>query len=135
MKYMLDTNVLVTLLRLKHLDQLKAQFSKHHSQFCISTITVDELHMGILLTPSKFRAAKQRDLENLLQVTPIADFDKAAAEHSAEIRHHLRKVGNNIGVYDNLIAGHARSLGLKVVTSNTREFERVPGLLVEDWLR
>ena len=60
-------------------------------------------------------------------------FDAAAASHSGQIRASLHRAGQPIGSYDLMIAGHARSLGLVLVTHNTREFSRVPGLLVEDW--
>ena len=62
-------------------------------------------------------------------------FDASAAQHAGEIRARLSTAGTPIGGYDVLIAGHARSAGLTVVTNNTREFERVPGLEVVDWTR
>ena len=61
-------------------------------------------------------------------------FDEAAAEHAGEIRADLEKLGRQIGAYDVLIAGHARSRGLIVVTGNLGEFERVAGLRCEDWV-
>ncbi|WP_434621680.1 hypothetical protein [Arthrobacter sp. A5] len=61
-------------------------------------------------------------------------FDDAAAYHCGQIRGQLRKAGTPIGSYDVMIAGHARSRGLTVVTNNVWEFGRVPGLQVEDWL-
>lgn len=65
-----------------------------------------------------------------LEVLP---FDSAAASHSGQVRSELKKKGTPIGPYDVLIAGHARSLGLVLVTNNTREFNRVDGLRIEDW--
>lgn len=62
------------------------------------------------------------------------DYELHAAEHTAQLRAELQKQGKPIGPYDQMIAGHARSLGLIVVTNNEREFERVPGLRVENWV-
>lgn len=64
----------------------------------------------------------------------VLPFDAEAAAHAGEIRAALEREGRQIGAYDALIAGHARSRGLVVVTGNLREFERVEGLRCEDWL-
>lgn len=66
----------------------------------------------------------------LVDVQPLS---VAAAEHAGEIRAVLAGAGQPVGAYDVLIAGHARAAGLPVVTNDMREFDRVPGLLVEDW--
>ncbi|MFT3876016.1 MAG: PIN domain-containing protein [Propioniciclava sp.] len=70
---------------------------------------------------------------DFLTLTTVLPFDAAAAQHAGEIRAKLTIAGQTIGGYDVLIAGHARSAGLAVVTNNTREFMRVPGLEVLDW--
>lgn len=78
--------------------------------------------------------------DNLLKIESFAarlsvfDFDSYAAMHAAQIRAELSKEGNNIGPYDTMIAGHARSLGLVLVTNNEKEFARVSGLRVENWV-
>lgn len=64
---------------------------------------------------------------------PVLDFAEAAASHAAEIRAGLELAGTPIGAYDTLIAGHARSLGLVVITENTMHFEQVPGLRCSSW--
>ncbi|MNH32282.1 tRNA(fMet)-specific endonuclease VapC [compost metagenome] len=64
----------------------------------------------------------------------VLDYDDHAAEHSGQLRAELAKAGTPIGPYDQLIAGHARALGLILVTNNLGEFQRVPGLRVEDWM-
>ena len=64
----------------------------------------------------------------------VLDYDMPAAAHTAQIRAELKRAGLQIGPYDQMIAGHARSRGLVVVTHNTKEFERVAGLRIEDWL-
>ena len=72
-------------------------------------------------------------VEGFLTRLEVLDFDQAASEQAAQVRAELAKQGMPIGPYDALIAGHARSLGLTVVTNNMREFERVAGLRVVDW--
>ncbi|GAA4649825.1 hypothetical protein GCM10023116_21060 [Kistimonas scapharcae] len=79
------------------------------------------------------RLDKQQQVDCLLAGMTILDFDHAAACHSADIRNTLHK-GQQIGPYDNLIAGHARSAGLVLITKNLCEFQRVPRLSVENWL-
>ena len=74
------------------------------------------------------------EVDQLLSRLAVLNFDRAAAEHAADIRAQLRKKGKSIGAYDALIAGHARSLGLELVTANLREFARVPGLRITAWL-
>ena len=64
----------------------------------------------------------------------VLDYNALAAEHTGQLRAELAKTGTPIGPYDQMIAGHARSRGLIVVTNNVREFQRVPGLRIEDWV-
>lgn len=64
----------------------------------------------------------------------VLDYNHEAAAHSGQLRAELAKPGTPIGPYDQMIAGHARSLGLVLVTNNLREFDRVPGLRIEDWV-
>lgn len=73
-------------------------------------------------------------LDQMLSLLTVVDFDEAASAHAAEIKADLTVRGKLIGPNDLLIAGHARSLGLALVTSNLREFTRVDGLTCEDWL-
>jgi len=99
---------------------------------CISTITVTELFHGAA------RSAKpvenRQEVERMVARLTVLDFDSRAAAHAGEIYANLGLKGELIGPYDILIAGHARSLGLIVITGNLREFQRVPGLRSEDWL-
>lgn len=79
--------------------------------------------------------AKNRSLvENFTARLAVLQFDEAAAAHAANIRAVSERKGLPIGGYDSLIAGHARSVGLVVITGNLREFTRVEGLIAEDWL-
>jgi tRNA(fMet)-specific endonuclease VapC len=97
----------------------------------ISTITSYELHTGVekCAQPARERAKVQL-LFNTIQQLP---FSAAAAQEAAVIRALLESQGQTIGPYDLLLAGQARSLGLILVTANTGEFSRVPGLAIETW--
>ncbi len=64
----------------------------------------------------------------------LAPFDRHAATHFGQLRAELYRIGKPIGPYDMMIAGHARALGLILVTNNTKEFERTPGLRLENWV-
>jgi tRNA(fMet)-specific endonuclease VapC len=109
-------------------ERLKAEFET----ICISSIVRYELYVGIALTGGSEK--KKRELDEFLSPIPCLSFDDNAAFHTADIRVDLTKKGNLIGPNDLLIAGHARSLGLKLITGNLREFSRVDGLRCEDWL-
>jgi tRNA(fMet)-specific endonuclease VapC len=128
---MLDTNSCICVIRDKPSGSQK-RFEDAAGKLAISTIVLHELHVGI------FRSfARDRHLEELEAFLPgvaILDFDDDAAYHSANIKADLLDRGNIIGPNDLLIAGHARSLGVKLVTNNLGEFNRVDGLLCEDWL-
>lgn len=97
----------------------------------ISTITSYELYTGVekCSQPARERAK----VELLLKTVPVVPFDSAAAGEAARVRALLESQGQAIGPYDVLLAGQALSLSLIVVTANTREFSRVPGLVVENW--
>ena len=97
----------------------------------VSIITVAELHFGAAksLDPQRNRAA----LDQFLLPIDILEFDSMAALHYGEIRQRLEKAGTPIGPLDTLIAAHARSVNVTLVTNNLSEFRRVTGLKVEDW--
>ncbi len=99
---------------------------------CVSTITQMELTYG-----AEKSAAVARNLnvvEGFLARLEVMAFDSPAAAHAGQIRAELARAGTPIGPYDQMIAGHARALGLIVVTNNAQEFSRVPGLRVENWV-
>jgi tRNA(fMet)-specific endonuclease VapC len=128
---MLDTNVCIHLMRTEG-SPLLERLDAHEGEICISAVTWHELNLG---AEKSRHPARERDLmERLAAGLTILDFDTSAADHSGEIHAHLAKAGQVIGAYDMLIAGHARSRGLVVVTKNLREFSRVDGLRCEDWL-
>lgn len=130
LRYMLDTNLCIATIREKP-GKVRAAFNLHHAQMCISSVTVMELLYGVELS-----AQSQRNLvvvEGFVARLEVLDYDTAAAAHTAQIRAELKKAGTQIGPYDQMIAGHARSRGLVVVTHDTKEFSRVAGLRIEDW--
>jgi len=98
----------------------------------VSTITEMELIYGA--EKSAAIARNLKDVEGFLARLEILDFDSAAAAHTGQIRAELANAGTPIGPYDQMIAGHARSLGLIVVTNNVTEFARVPGIRLENWV-
>lgn len=111
---------------------MRAQFQKHQDHMCISSIVLTELLYGAEKSenPTKSLAV----VEGMAARLEVLDFDAHAAAHAAEIRADLAKQGTPIGHYDVLIAGHARSRGLILVSNNLREFERVDGLRLENWM-
>lgn len=129
-RYLLDTNICIYTINNKP-TVVREYFIRHQNQLSISSITLMELIYG-----AEKSAAPEKNLEVLegfvarLQLLP---YDNAAAEHTGQLRAELAKLGQPIGPYDQMIAGHARSLGLIVVTNNLREFSRVPGLRTVDW--
>ncbi|MFS8056389.1 tRNA(fMet)-specific endonuclease VapC [Rhizobium sp. BR 317] len=131
LRYMLDTNLCIRLLRDRP-QGLRDRFNENADALCISTIILNELLYGAETSadPVKHRA----NVENFAARLVILQFDEAAAAHAANIRAVLERKGQMIGGYDVLIAGHARSAGLSVITGNLREFTRVDGLIAEDWL-
>jgi tRNA(fMet)-specific endonuclease VapC len=108
-----------------------ARFNAEAQRLGVSAITVAELLHGAEKSsdPTRNRAAVN-DFCSRLQ---ILDYTHEAAAHYGSIRAALERTGQAIGVNDLHIAAHARSAGLSVVTHNTDEFQRVPGLLYEDW--
>lgn len=134
MNYMLDTNIVIFAMRKGDPRRVRQRIASHSGDMFISSITYDELMFGVYNSNSENRKQSKMAVLNefLLRVT-ILPFDEKAADHSANIRQHLCAKGQQIGGYDNLIAGHARSLGMTCVTNNIHEFTRVPSLSVEDW--
>ncbi|WP_263079377.1 type II toxin-antitoxin system VapC family toxin [Endozoicomonas sp. Mp262] len=132
LKYLLDTNICIAVLKKKQ-PSVHQKFIIHAGEMAVSMITIEELQYGIEKGEQSRRLDKQYQVDCLLSGLKILDFDEPAAHHSADIRNRLHK-GQQIGPFDNLIAGHARSKGLIIVTDNVREFQRVPGLIVENWI-
>lgn len=130
LKYMLDTNIVIFTIKNKP-TQVRELFNRHQGQLCISTITLMELIYGA--EKSAFPEKNLAVVEGFVARVAVLNYDALAAEHTGQLRAEQAKTGQPIGPYDQMIAAHARSQGLIIVTNNVREFERVPGLRVEDW--
>lgn len=131
LRYLLDTNLCIRVLRDRP-PGLRERFNAQADALCISTIVLTELLHGAL--KSARPDYNRSEVERFAAKLEVLDFDSAAADHTADIRATLERTGQPIGGYDLLIAGHARSRGLIVITGNLAEFQRVDGLRCEDWL-
>lgn len=131
LRYMVDTDICVFVLRNRPAE-LRQKFHQFAEELCISTITVGELFYGV--ERSAQRPGNRRAVEEFIAGLVVLPFAIRAAAHFAQLRAELTGAGAPCGAYDMLIAGHARSEDLIVVTNNIREFARVPGLMVENWL-
>jgi tRNA(fMet)-specific endonuclease VapC len=131
LRYMLDTNLCIRVLRDRP-PTLRPRFNAEAEALSISTIVLTELLHGA--AKSTKPVENRHEVEHFAARLEVLPFDDAAAAHSADIRAVLERQGQTIGSYDLLIAGHARSRGLIVVTGNLGEFNRVDGLRSEDWL-
>ncbi|WP_333591280.1 type II toxin-antitoxin system VapC family toxin [Brevundimonas sp.] len=128
--YLLDSDICVRLLRNRS-RAVAERLNAHAGDLFTSSIVRHELMHGALMSgrPTEHREA----VEALLARLAVLEFDASAADHAADIKADLQRRGLMIGANDLLIAGHARSRSLIVVTGNLREFERVAGLRCEDW--
>jgi tRNA(fMet)-specific endonuclease VapC len=131
LRFMLDTNICIYVVKNRPA-RLRDRFNDLAEQLCISIITFAELVYGA--------EKSARPHENLTIVEQfcarldVLPFAERAATHYAQLWAELERAGKAIGIHDMMIGGHARSEGLAVVTNNAREFQRVPGLRVENWL-
>ena len=131
LKYMLDTNIVIYTMKNKP-DSVRERFKKNHGRMCISSITYMELVYGAEGSSNPDR--NLTSLEGFVARMDVLPLDDSAAAHAGQIRAELARLGMPIGPYDQLIAGHARSQGLVLVTNNEKEFARVPGLRTENWV-
>lgn len=130
-QYLLDTNILSDLVRHPQ-GQVFQQIAKvGEESVCTSIVVACELRFGAVKSSSS-RLTQQ--VERILDVLPILPLTAPVDHHYAEIRHHLEQAGTPIGPNDLLIAAHTLSLEFTLITANTREFERVPNLQVDNWL-
>jgi len=130
-KYMLDTNMVIYTIKNRPA-QVRDAFTKHAGQMSISSVTWGELIYGTEKSSQSER--NLADIESMAARLEILPFDHHAAVHFGQLRAELYQQGKPIGPYDMMISGHARSLGLILVTNNMKEFERVPGLRLENWV-
>ncbi len=131
MTYMLDTNICIYAMKQKPEKVLQRLKEVLNDGICISAITLAELEYG--MKHSSNPAKNEQALLCFLLPLTILPFGPAAALEYGAIRAYLQSQGTPIGPLDMLIAGHARAEGITLVTNNTREFERVPKLQLENW--
>jgi tRNA(fMet)-specific endonuclease VapC len=130
-KYMLDTNTVIFTINNKP-EQVRQKFKTCYDQISISAITLMELLYGVERSANPVK--NQTILDGFVARLDVLPYEDRGAAHTGEIRAELARKGTPIGSYDAMIAGHARSQGLILVTNNTKEFNRVSGLRLEDWI-
>ena len=133
MKYMLDTNTCIYIIKRKPMDVIDHFRQIRISQVSISSITLSELEYGVI----KSSKPEQNQLALAQFVAPmeILPYSDEAAQHYGELRVYLEKHGIPIGSLDMLISAHALSAGCVLVTNNVREFKRVPNLKIDNWVK
>ena len=131
LRYLLDTNICIDVIK-RRPESLLDRFNENASHLAISAITLAELLHG-----AEKSSQPQRTLsvvEDFCSRLDVLDYGAKAAQHYGQIRSALERRGTPIGVNDLHIAAHARSEGLTLISNNLREFERVEGLLYENWI-
>ena len=131
LRYLLDTNILSDLVRRPRGPVAERIYVVGEEAVCTSVIVAAELRYGAAMAESS-RLAERVDV--LLSVLGILPLELPVDQYYAEIRHSLAKRGMPIGPNDLLIAAHAMAAGLTLVTANTREFDRIQSLQIENWL-
>jgi tRNA(fMet)-specific endonuclease VapC len=133
MSFMLDTCILIHMIRKKDRKLIEIMRRKPPNEVCVSSVTVAEMEYGAAKSacPDRNRDA----LYQFLSPIEVLPFDETAAFEYGLIRAHLERKGAVIGAMDMMIAAHARSIRAVIVTDNVEEFKRAPGLTVENWLR
>ena len=131
LKYLLDTNIVIYVIKRRPVEVM-AVFNDNAGRIAISAVTLSELFHGAEKSAKVAQnLAVVEEFASLLEVLP---YTAKASQHYGAIRTALERVGQPIGLNDLHIAAHARSEGLTLVTNNLGEFERVPGLLTENWV-
>jgi tRNA(fMet)-specific endonuclease VapC len=131
MKFMLDTNICIYLIKQKPVKVLKHFKTRSIGDIGISTISLAELRYGV--SKSQYVEKNQQALNEFILPLEVADFDMKAAEEYGIIRTELEKKEKPIGSMDMLIGAHSLSLGATLVTNNVREFKEIKRLKVVDW--
>jgi tRNA(fMet)-specific endonuclease VapC len=131
LRYMLDTNICIYVIKNRPAE-LREQFDRLAEQICISTITLAELYFGA--EKSNRRLQNLQAVEQFVARLEALPFSAEAAAHYGQLRAEMERAGQLAGPHDMLIGAHARSAGLTVVTNDLREFERISGLRVENWV-
>jgi tRNA(fMet)-specific endonuclease VapC len=132
MKLMLDTNTCIAIIKRKPVHVLQKFNEYQVGDIGISAVTLAELRYGV--SKSQHQDKNQAALDKFILPLEVASFDEQATVTYGILRAALEKQGTPIGPLDTMIAAHALSLGIVLVTNNTREFNRVPELTVVDWI-
>ena len=132
MKYMLDTNICIYIIKKKPAQVLSALQKTDIGEVCISSITLAELEYGV--AKSNHKEQNQIALAKFLAPIEILDFNEQAAQIFGTVRAILEKKGKVIGPFDLQIAAHALAENLTLITNNEKEFSRVPNLKIKNWL-
>lgn len=133
MKMLLDTNICIYIIKQQPANVLKHFMEFQVGDIGISSITLSELRYGV--AKSTHHEKNSKALDEFITPLEVVSFDEQAAGVYGNIRATLEKAGTPIGAMDMLIAAHAVSLGLPLVTNNIREFSRIPGLTILDWTK
>ena len=131
MKYLIDTNICIYIMNNRPVDVIKKFKQLNLGEIGVSTITVSELQYGV--SKSTYRKENQRRLDEFLSPLEILTYNEIAARTYGDIRFQLEKRGESIGPLDLLIAAHALSQNIILVTNNDKEFKRIKNLEVENW--
>lgn len=132
-QYLLDTNICIYIIKLQP-EIVRQHFEKHlpNRNILISVITLGELRFGAEKSVHKAKAL--RVIDELIAMIQVVELDEAVADHYAQIRNDLTSKGQIIGANDLWLAAHARANDWVMVTNNEKEFLRVDGLVVENWV-
>ena len=131
LQYMLDTDTCIYVMKNQPVE-LRTRFSELAEQLCISSITLAELHYGAEKSARTMESLQA--IEHFVARLEVLSFSPKAASHYGRLRAELERAGTPAGPHDMLIGAHARAEGLTVVTNNVREFARMPGVRVENWI-
>lgn len=131
MKYMLDTNICIYIIKEKPEKVINKFHTLDVGDICISSITLAELEYGV--EKSQYTERNRLALAGFLSSIEILSFSDKAAENYGRIRANLERQGNIIGAYDLMIGAHALSENLILITNNTKEFQRINNLSLENW--
>ena len=132
MKLMLDTNICIYIIKQQPVTVLKRFLDYQVGDIGISAISLSELRYGV--AKSKHQEKNAKALDEFIIPLEVVSFDEEAARTYGDIRATLEKAGTPIGAMDMLIAAHAVSLGIPLVTNNPREFVRISTLNIVDWI-
>jgi len=130
-KYMLDTNICIYVIKRKPLDAL-VKFNQNAGSICMSSITMAELYHGV--EKSEQQSKNLKVVDDFISRLDVISYSEKAAAHYGNIRADLERKGTIIGINDLHIAAHARSEALVLVSNNLKEFERVDGLRLCNWV-